>query len=156
MLRSLVRCLPLVLLAMLAGQAHAGDAAVRALWSELDAAWNARDVERFSGLYTEASSFVFVDRDQALEGRDAIREHFAVQFPRTPPAFSHHTTIDQTRPVADGIVVADGRVEVRRADPDAQGAPAVFRRFAIFALMRQAGQAWQIDALRVYQLGDEP
>jgi uncharacterized protein (TIGR02246 family) len=154
MLRSFVRCLPLLLLAMLGGQVHASDAAVRALWSELDAAWNARDVERFSALYTGTSSFVFVGGEQAFEGRKAIHEHFSTQFSRTPPEFSHRTTISETRTVVDGVSIADGLVEILRTDPAAEDGPVVFRRFAIFALMRQAGQAWQIDVLRVYQLGD--
>lgn len=153
--RFLFRCLPLLLLAMPGSPAHASDAAVRALWSELDAAWNARDAERFSARYTEASSFVFVDGEQAFEGREAIRGNFSTQFARTPPGISHRTSISGTRAIADGIRVADGRVEILRTDPDAGGAPVVVRRFAIFALMRQeAVEAWRIDALRVYPLGD--
>lgn len=156
MLRSLARVLPLLLLAMLGGEAHAGDAEIRALWSELDAAWNARDVERFSALYTDDASLLFIDGGQSLEGRVTIHANFSEQFARTPPGLSHHTTLGGIRPVADGIALADGAVEIHRAEPGTQDTPVVVRRFAIFALMRDAGRTWRIDTLRVYPLGDAP
>jgi hypothetical protein len=102
MLRSLARVLPLLLLAMLGGEAHAGDAEIRALWSELDAAWNARDVERFSALYADDASLLFIDGGKSLEGRVTIHANFSEQFARTPPGLSHHTTLGGIGPVATG------------------------------------------------------
>jgi uncharacterized protein (TIGR02246 family) len=128
-----------------------GDAKVLAVWAEIDAAWNARDVERFSELYTEDSSFLFVDRRQGLEGRDAIHANFAAQFPRTPPELSHRTTISDTRTITDGVMTADGVVEILQTLPGSDQ-PELIRTFAIFALMRQVDGEWRIDALRVYRM----
>lgn len=142
-----------VALATLGAPLQAGgveaDAGVLATWAEIDAAWNARDAERFSGLYTEDSSFLFVDRRQRFEGRDAIHANFSAQFPRMPPELSHRTTISDTRTVTDGVMTADGVVEILQTVPGS-GEPALIRTFAIFALMRQVDDEWRIDALRVY------
>ena len=128
------------------------EAAVDAAWAEVDAAWNARDAARFSAVYTEDSSFEFVDRRHALDGRAAIRQHFEGQFPRTAAEYSHHTRIETVRAVADGAVTVDGVVEIRSAPAEAGQESSLFRTFAIFAVMVPAADAWQIDALRVYQL----
>lgn len=150
----MIRIIIPLLLVLSCGAVHAAgtpdDAAVRAVWSEIDATWNARDVDGFSRLYTEDSSFVFVDRRQAFAGRDEIHRHFSAQFPQTPLEFSHHATINETRVIAEGVMTADGVVEIFRAPPEGDGEPTLFRTFAIFALMVKDGDEWLIDALRIY------
>ena len=127
-------------------------AAIRAVWADLDAAWNARDAARFSAFYADDASFEFVDRGQTIDGREAIRRHFEDQFPRTAPDISHHTRIRATRAIADGVVAADGVVQIRRTPADGAGSPAVLRTFAIYAVMIRTGDTWRIDSLRIVQM----
>lgn len=125
-------------------------AALRAVWSTLDAAWNQRDVQRFSSLFTDDGSFVFVDRDDWLGGREAIQERFAVQFPKTPPDLRHLTEVQRYRMIAPDVAAIDGTVAVLRPVDDAE--PAILRSFAIFAVMVQEKEEWKIRDLRIYQL----
>lgn len=128
------------------------DDAVRALWSALDASWDARDAERFSALFAVDASFEFVDRGQRLEGRASIRRHFAERFPQFAPDSRHRTRVCETRELGPGLRSVDGRVEILRDGADGGTASAVTRTFAIFAVMSQVGDGWKIRMLRAYRL----
>jgi uncharacterized protein (TIGR02246 family) len=129
--------------------------AIDAVWSMLDKAWNQRDVDRFTDLFTEDVDFVFVDRDQRLAGRTKVHERFAVQFPTMAPDLRHVTEIERYRRVAADVVAVDGNVEVYRPDPEDTGQTDTLRRFAIFVLMVQTQGYWRIRDLRIYQLPTE-
>lgn len=129
------------------------DGAVRAVWSTLDEAWNAREAEPFADLFTVDTSFQFVDRGESLEGRAVVRDYFAERFPRFAPDLRHRTSVQRVRPVAEDVRALDGTVEILRVASDAE--PAVLRTFAIFAMMARDGDDWRIDVLRVYQLPAE-
>ncbi|MGH9379556.1 MAG: SgcJ/EcaC family oxidoreductase [Thermoanaerobaculia bacterium] len=130
----------------------ANDAAVRSLWSTLDAAWNERDARRFSDLFTVDATFVFVDRRQALEGRATIRELFEERFPQFADDLRHLTTVGRIHTVAPDVLTVDGGVEILRLGPGEGTEPATVRTFAIFAVMLRTPEGWRIRALRVYQL----
>jgi uncharacterized protein (TIGR02246 family) len=127
-------------------------AALRSLWSTLDAMWNARDAERFGALFTADSSFGFVDRDQSLESRATIRRHFAEQFATFAPDLRHRTSVGRIRVVAAGVRTADGKVEILRLGSAQAPEPSVLKTFAIFAVMLQTTEGWRIRVLRAYEL----
>jgi uncharacterized protein (TIGR02246 family) len=127
--------------------------AIRAVWSTLDAAWNQRDVEQFSSLFTDDVSFVFVDRGQWLAGRAAVHERFAAQFPTMASDLRHRTHVQKYRMIAPDVAGVDGKVEI--LGPDANAGSVILRTFAIFAVMVREQQGWRIEDLRVYQLSAE-
>jgi uncharacterized protein (TIGR02246 family) len=127
-------------------------AGVRALWSRLDQSWNARDAERFGQLFTEDASFGFVDRGQSLEGRATIYQHYAEQFRGFSPDLRHRTLVLDVRPVSRGVVAMDGTVKILRSEPGSGERGSVLRTFAIFAVMLQTDDSWNIRVLRAYQL----
>lgn len=131
--------------------ARAADA-VRSVWSTLDSAWNQRDAERFSDLFTPHASFAFMDRGQSFETREAIHRRFAEQFPQIGPDVSHHTMLHDIRLIGPDIQAVDGTVEILRTATEPNTEPAVLRTFAIFAVMLQTEQRWRIHLLRAYQL----
>jgi uncharacterized protein (TIGR02246 family) len=125
---------------------------VRALWSSLDSAWNARDAKTFSRIFTEDASFEFVDRGRALDSRAAVLEYFSEQFPGIAPELRHRTTIRQTLSIAPDVLCADGIVEIQRIPADASADLAVLRTFAVFAIMAREVDGLRIRALRIYAL----
>jgi len=128
------------------------EAAVRSIWSTLDAMWNARDAERFSALFTADSSFGFVDRGQSLESRATIHQHFAGQFAKLAPDLLHRTSVHQVRVIADDVITADGKVEILRDGSGKSPEPAVLKTFAILAVMLRTAEGWRIRVLRAYEL----
>jgi len=130
----------------------ADSAAVKALWSSLDWAWNARDAEKFSRIFTEDVSFEFVDRGQALDSRTAVLEHFTERFPGFAPELRHRTNIRQTLSIAPDVFGADGIVEIQRMATDAGVVPVVLRTFAVFAVMAREADGLRIRTLRIYAL----
>lgn len=124
---------------------------IRTFWSQLDVQWNARDAARFSELFTEDAIFRFVDRGMTLEGRADVHEHFAERFPGFAAELSHLTRVDVTREIVPTVHFVDGLVRIlRMQDGDAE--PAVFREFAILAVMMKNDGHWKIHELRVFQL----
>ena len=129
--------------------------AIRAAWSELDAAWAARDLERMVRLFADEAVFAFPPGDYRLDGKPAIRAHFAAQFPKQSPALRHVTEVGHIRPVGDGLYAGDAGVRVvRTADDGAE--LSVLRAFAVFALMRAREQGWELLEVRAFRLPDEP
>jgi uncharacterized protein (TIGR02246 family) len=138
-----------------AGDEAADGPALRALWSTLDATWNARDATRFSDLFTVDASFEFVGRGESMAGRATIYETFAARFGRFAPDVRHVTDVDEIRVMAPEVRTVDGRVEILRAGPDA-AAPTVIRHFAVFAVMLRTAEGWKIRVLRAYELAIGP
>lgn len=130
---------------------EAGEAAVRSLWSTLDATWNARDAQRFGDLFTADATFVFVDRRQSLEGRATIRERFEERFPQLGDDLRHRTTVHRIHTVRPDVLAVDGGVEILRLGLAEGTEPATLRTYAIFAVMLRTPEGWRIRALRVYQ-----
>jgi len=126
------------------------DAAIRAIWAELDARWNGRDAIGFSELFTDDVSFEFVDRGESLEGRTVVREYFSQRFPRFAPGLRHRTTVRDIAIIASNVAAVDGTVEILRETPDMDSA--LLRTFAIFAVMTRDTEVWTIRMLRVYEL----
>src|SRR5688572_10698692 len=98
--------------------ADTGGAHARALFAELDAAWNARDAEAFSAVFTEDVSFHFADRGEGFEGRAALFASFAQRFPTFPGELRHVTEVREVSGIVSGVVAVDGVVEVLRLGDD--------------------------------------
>lgn len=127
-------------------------AAIRGVWSTVDAMWNARDAERFSDLFTEDGSFEFVDRRESLESRAVIHQHFAERFPQFAPGLRHLTTVQDIRGITPDVHAVTGTVEILRLGADDRAEPTVLRSFVIFAVMLRTGEGFRIHVLRAYQL----
>lgn len=126
------------------------DANARALFARLDAAWDGRDAEAFSAVFTEDVSFYFADRGEGFDGRAALFESFAQRFPTFPAELRHVTEISATSRIAPGVTAVDGGVQVLRVADD--GEAAVFRSFSIFALVEEEGDACRVRLIRIWQL----
>jgi uncharacterized protein (TIGR02246 family) len=126
--------------------------AICAVWSKVDATWNAHDAERFSRLFADDASFGFVPRGPSLDGRTAILEHFRERFSRLAPDLRHRTQISAIRAVSPGAFAVDGKVEILRHGAGGDDAPTILRKFAIFAVMSGKDEDWSIHALRIYEL----
>lgn len=127
--------------------------AVREVWLKIDHFWNERAPEDFAALFAENASFVFVDREEILEGRSAILERFSQQFPTMAPVHRHRTVIQRTHTIKPDIQIVDGRVEILRENDDGQEGPELVTTFAIVAVMGYSSQEWMIESLRVFELG---
>jgi uncharacterized protein (TIGR02246 family) len=133
-------------------------AAIAATWTELDAAWAARDVGRITRLFTEDAILAFLPGERRLEGRPAIRAHFATQFAGQAPELRHVTEVRQIQPLASGLAFVDAQVRVLRTHEDGDAAPDVLRTFNVFAVMAaEAPERWGIRSVRAHLLpaGDE-
>lgn len=135
-----------------AGADAVDDAAVRSVWSTLDAMWNARDAERFSEAFAVDARFEFVGRGESMTGRSAIHRTFAERFPNFAPGIRHRTTVREVRIIAPSIRTLDGTVEILRIGAGPGAPPTVVRTFAIFAVMIRVEDGWRIRELQAYQL----
>lgn len=128
------------------------DAGIRSFWSSLDTRWAARAAKPFSELFAVDGNFVFVDRGQRLDGRQAIHDHFLQQFPRIGPELVHRTTVHDIERIADGIFAVDGTVRILRTQDAAGGTLETLKTFAVFSIMLESDTGWRIRELRAYEL----
>jgi uncharacterized protein (TIGR02246 family) len=124
--------------------------ALRALLTELDARWNARDADGMSRLFMAETDFrIWGTRHH--RSREEFRQHYAQAFPRVPPAVRHATSLSSLRVLAPGVVLLDGEVVV--TDP---GRPEGERRFDYAAVALWRDGVWLFDVFRVAQQQKKP
>jgi uncharacterized protein (TIGR02246 family) len=123
--------------------------AIRSYWASLDRSWNERDAEQFCDLFAEDASLEFVNTGPSLEGRAAIRRHFADQFPRYAPHVSHSTQVRGIREVAAGVVAVDAGVAILEHG-SAGEARRVLRSFSVAAVMLRIAAGWELRWMRVF------
>src|SRR5690606_14491151 len=126
--------------------------AICAVWANVDDAWDARDAQRFSRLFTDDVSLGFVQRDLLLEGRRAVHEHFRKQLSSLAPDLRQRTQISGIRAVATGALTVDGKVEILGHGVGGDRLPAVLKTFSIFAVMSGNDEDWSSRTLRIYEL----
>ena len=135
----------LVLIA-LTTSGHAGqpEPELRAVLTNLDARWNARDAESMSRLFTENMDFrIYGTRH--YRSRAEFRQHYETAFGKMAPNVRHATTLETVRLIAPDIAAVDGDVTVTdRSDPNFQT-----RRYHYTALAVRGPDGWQFDVFRV-------
>jgi uncharacterized protein (TIGR02246 family) len=128
--------------------------ALAAVVRELDAAYDAQDVDRFVAVFAEGASFQFPVDGLALRGREEIRQHFATQFATLPP-FRHVTTTGDVELVGPGILAVDVQVDIRAVDPKTGAAETLFH-YAGLGLGTLTDSGWRIRLVRLYPAPVEP
>jgi uncharacterized protein (TIGR02246 family) len=124
--------------------------ALRALLTELDARWNARDADGMSRLFMAEADFrIWGTRHH--RSREEFRQHYAQAFPRVPPTVRHATSLTSLRVLVPGVVLLDGEVVV--TDP---GRPEAERRFDYAAVALWRDGVWLFDVFRVAQQQKKP
>lgn len=127
-----------------------GDAAVRAVWATLDAAWNQRAPGQFSGLFTEDAEFLGLG--PPIVGRSAIHRHFTDQFPRYAADVRHATRVGATHAIAPDVTLVDGHVDILGPGSAGVAELVTLRQFVVFAAMVRTPEGVRIRWLRVSQL----
>jgi uncharacterized protein (TIGR02246 family) len=123
------------------------EAEFKALITELDARWNARDASAMSKLFAANVDFrIYGTRH--YRSREEFRLHYEEAFSKRVPADVRHATSLQTiRNLAAGIAVLDGEVIVGKPDaPDSD-----MRYFYYTALVVKRDGGWEFDTFRVAQ-----
>jgi uncharacterized protein (TIGR02246 family) len=123
--------------------------AIRTLWALIDHSWNQRDAEQFCRLFAKDASLEFVATGPSLEGRAAIRRHFADQFPRYPPHARHSTHLRAIHDIAAGVVAVDAAVGIL-GHGSAGEATRVLRKFIVSAVMLRTSAGWELRWMRVF------
>jgi len=138
--------------AQVLSMASAEGDALAALVQELDAAWNARDADRFSAVFTEDGSFQFPVEGLALRGREDIRRHYAQQFASFPPELRHVTTTGESDAIGPGVVAVDFEVEILGTDPNTGAAQAPVAHYRGLGVGVHTDSGWRIRVARVYSV----
>jgi uncharacterized protein (TIGR02246 family) len=137
-----------------AGQLSEPTAAeVRAIWQAIDEAWNARDVDAFSVLFTDDALFAFMNNDDRMETRSAIHARFSRQFPAMPAELRHITHVRAVRTITPDIRSADGHIDILQVANAGKSEATVFRSFAMTAVMQRTPEGWRIRELHVHPRG---
>lgn len=58
---------------------------------QIDDAWNSRDLERFTNLFTEDCDINYFTLGYVMKGKDEVRKHYAKSFSKYPPEVKHNT-----------------------------------------------------------------
>ena len=113
-----------------------------------DAAWNGRDPDTLASLLTEDADFQFY-YGHLVRGRDRIQRYYREKvFPYLPEGLKHVTRSYKVRQLTDGVVIADGRVDLvdeNEKDPEKR----VQRRLKVTTVVVTEGESWLFSAVRI-------
>jgi uncharacterized protein (TIGR02246 family) len=124
----------------------ANDAAIRKLYAELTAAWNAHDPKTMASFWALDGDLTEPD-GMVAKGRDEVEKHFASE---QEAAFKDSTlklTIDSVWFISAEVAMVDGSYMVLNAlDPNGQPLPP--RKGLVSAVLLREGGAWRVAASR--------
>src|SRR5262249_20021124 len=117
---------------------------LRAILTDLDVRWNARDADSTSRLFTENTDFRIYGTRQYRDRRE-FRQHYETAFAKMAPNVRHAATLETVRHIAPDMAVVDGEVTVTdSSDPNFQT-----RLYHYTALAIRGPDGWQFDVFRV-------
>jgi uncharacterized protein (TIGR02246 family) len=124
----------------------ANDAAIRKLYEEFTAAWNAHDPKKMAS-YWSLDGDVTEPDGMVAKGRDEVEKHFATE---QEAAFKDSTlklTIDSVWFVSGDVAMVDGTYVVLNAlDPNGQPLPP--RKGLVSAVLLHEDGTWRVAASR--------
>jgi uncharacterized protein (TIGR02246 family) len=121
------------------------------LVQELDSAYDAQDVARFSALFTPDASFSYVIEGPELHGREEIRQHFARQFATLPPML-HVTKTKATNALAPGMLAVDFLLDILSVDPKTGLGQTLLVQYNGMGIGIQTDSGWHIRMVRLYRV----
>jgi uncharacterized protein (TIGR02246 family) len=121
---------------------------------ELDAAWNAREPARFSGVFSKDGSFGFPAEGIALHGRGEISEHYVKVFAKMPPNLRHLTTISHFEIMNPDQVAVDFEVNILGTDPKPGNTEKLLGHYHGIGLGVRTDSGWRVRLARVYQVAN--
>lgn len=125
-------------------------AALDAVASASDVAWNVRDARALSRHYAEDGSLRLSNMPAARTGRDAIQAYFEQSFAQRAGTLRHVTSLDGIEMLTPNLALTDARVEVQQQQPD--GSWKLVRAFRNASLAERDGGGWKIRAVRAYPI----
>jgi uncharacterized protein (TIGR02246 family) len=123
------------------------DEAVRAAAEALVKAYDARDAKAFAASFTAEGEYVD-EKGAVFHGRKAIEDEFAGFF-KANPETAIEVQLVGARPIAAGIVAADGATRFTRA----KGEPPIFGRCHLVCAREQG--KWLVASLHEIEAADE-
>jgi uncharacterized protein (TIGR02246 family) len=75
---------------------------------QIDDAWNSRDLERFTNLFTEDCDINYFSLGYAIKGKDEVRKHYAKSFSKYPPEVKHNTYPKEIIWLSDDLCMGTG------------------------------------------------
>jgi uncharacterized protein (TIGR02246 family) len=121
-------------------------AAIQEARKNLDAAYDRRDVEAFSGLFLEDADFQWPN-GALLRGREEIRQYFAKSFATMPADWRHITTFARIRFLGPDVAIGDGTLVIARAGAAENEKP--YMKVLLTSVGKKEGGRWRIAAVRL-------
>ena len=126
------------------------EAALRALATDADRAWNQRDPAAMLAVYADGSSLRVGMEAAQLSGRESIGRFFAAAFARREGEFRHLTEFDGIDMVDPKHALSEGTVRVEQRG--ANGDWVLARRFRSMSLAVRTAEGWKLRWVRAIPL----
>ena len=120
----------------------------RALTRDFDAAWDARDVARFTSHFTENGDMHFHTMNMHMRGRDEIARTYTKIFSELDPGVKHRTTINEMHVITDDVMLLDATTDIVKTG--AQGQEVILRRHTGASIAVKTHAGWRLRALRIW------
>jgi uncharacterized protein (TIGR02246 family) len=124
----------------------ANDEAIRALYGQFVAAWNAHDAKKLASFYAIDGDTMEPD-GMVAKGRDEVQKHFAEEHAMAFKDTELKLTVDSVWFLAADVALVDGTYVVMGA-VDPNGRPLPPRKGLLHSVLIQEGGTWYVAASR--------
>src|SRR5579862_1876920 len=112
---------------------------IRAMLKNSEAAWNRGDLPAFASDYEDSPETTFIGKEVTHGGQQAILERYRAHYPTRESMGTLSFSEIAVRPLAEGLVLADGKYELKRT---AAGGGDASGRFTL--VIRRTAKGWKI------------
>lgn len=127
----------------------ADQAALKALATEADAAWNAGNAARMTAAYADNGS-LRLGNAPAIEGQAAIRAQFDTAFAARRGTMRHVTSVDRIELIRPDLAVSDAAVSIEQQQADGNWRPV--RAFRNVSIAARGPRGWRLQTVRAVQV----
>ncbi len=133
------------------------DSVLLDLVRQIDDAWNARDIDWFSSLFTDDCNLNYITFGSVIRGREEVREYYGKSFQKKTPDIKHLTTPEEIIWLSSDLVLGTGFTNIV-SDPGDGSEPRLIYHHNGLMVFRVTPEGMKVQMLRAWteKPGSEP
>jgi uncharacterized protein (TIGR02246 family) len=116
---------------------------------QIDDAWNSRDLERFTNLFTEDCDINYFTLGYVIKGKDGVRKHYAKSFSKYPPEVKHNTYPKEIIWLTDELCMGTGFTLIV-SDPGDGSEPGLMMHHDGIMLFKMTAEGPRVMVMRAW------
>jgi uncharacterized protein (TIGR02246 family) len=125
------------------------DSVLLDLVRQVDDAWNSRDIEWFSSLFTEDCDIQYITLGRTIQSREGVHGSYSESFKKIPPEVRHLTYPDEIIWLETDLCMGTGHTDIVSLDADGNEQKLLYKHDGLM-VFRLTPQGWKVQLIRAW------